>query len=129
MTPEERNTVIEALENGRRVRNFEGGTKYQPDLEDAALAIMRRERELVAWVVESGEYEQRGVYGVYSSLQESVNAIKRRCGPPYIVTWRDPKKSSFGEDYELAGHFTGVPRHSGSGPRDWTITPYNIDKD
>jgi len=42
MTPEERDTVIEALENGRRVRNFEGGTKYQPDLEDAALAIMRR---------------------------------------------------------------------------------------
>jgi hypothetical protein len=30
--------ALEALENGKRVRNAEGGTKYQPDLEDKAIA-------------------------------------------------------------------------------------------
>jgi hypothetical protein len=29
--------ALEALENGKRVRNAEGGTKYQPDLEDNAI--------------------------------------------------------------------------------------------
>lgn len=33
--------ALEALENGRRVRNCEGGTKYQPPLEDAAISKLR----------------------------------------------------------------------------------------
>jgi hypothetical protein len=34
--------ALEALENGKRVRANEGGTKYQPDLEDAAIATLRQ---------------------------------------------------------------------------------------
>ena len=33
--------ALEALENGKRVRAYEGGTKYQPDLEDATIAALR----------------------------------------------------------------------------------------
>ena len=33
--------ALKALENGKRVRNFEGGTKYQPTLEDNAITALR----------------------------------------------------------------------------------------
>jgi hypothetical protein len=33
--------ALEALENGKRVRAGEGGTKYQPPLEDSAIAALR----------------------------------------------------------------------------------------
>jgi hypothetical protein len=33
--------VLEALQNGKRVRNAEGGTEYQPDLEDEAITALR----------------------------------------------------------------------------------------
>lgn len=36
--------ALEALENGKRVRNCEGGTKYQPDLEDHAIAKLKEVR-------------------------------------------------------------------------------------
>ena len=34
--------ALEALENGKRVRNAEGGTKYQPDLEDQAITAIKQ---------------------------------------------------------------------------------------
>jgi hypothetical protein len=37
--------ALEALENGKRVRACEGGTKYQPDLEDAAITALRQSIE------------------------------------------------------------------------------------
>ena len=33
--------ALEALENGKRVRDGEGGTKYQPWLEDAAITAIK----------------------------------------------------------------------------------------
>lgn len=33
--------ALEALENGARVRNAEGGTKYQPPIEEAAIEAIR----------------------------------------------------------------------------------------
>ena len=33
--------ALDALENGKRVRNAEGGTKYQPELEDKAIATIK----------------------------------------------------------------------------------------
>jgi hypothetical protein len=38
--------ALEALENGKRVRNAEGGTKYQPDLEDNAITAIKQARAL-----------------------------------------------------------------------------------
>lgn len=37
--------ALDALENGKRVRNFEGGTKFQPPLEDAAITALRAQLE------------------------------------------------------------------------------------
>jgi hypothetical protein len=34
--------ALEALENGKRVRACEGGTKYQPELEDVAIVSLRQ---------------------------------------------------------------------------------------
>jgi hypothetical protein len=34
--------AVEALENGKRVRACEGGTNYQPDLEEAAITALRQ---------------------------------------------------------------------------------------
>ena len=49
--------ALEALENGRRVRACEGGTKYQPPLEEAAITALKtaleqqeQEQEPVAWI-------------------------------------------------------------------------------
>jgi hypothetical protein len=33
--------ALEALENGKRVRDAEGGTKYQPDLENQAITAIK----------------------------------------------------------------------------------------
>ena len=43
MTDDEKlmNDALAALENGKRVRNGEGGTKYQPDLEDTVMTALR----------------------------------------------------------------------------------------
>jgi hypothetical protein len=51
--------ALEALENGKRVRNAEGGTKYQPDLEDKAITAIKQAlaepvQEPVAWGVFEG---------------------------------------------------------------------------
>ena len=35
--------ALDALKNGKRVRSGEGGTKYQPDLEDDAIASLEAE--------------------------------------------------------------------------------------
>ena len=44
-------TVLDALENGIKVRNFEGGTKYQPALEAEAISIIKQmmQAKPVAW--------------------------------------------------------------------------------
>jgi hypothetical protein len=34
--------ALEALENGKRVRNAEGGTKHQPELEDKAITAIKQ---------------------------------------------------------------------------------------
>ena len=45
-------TVLDALENGIKVRNCEGGTKYQPPLEAEAIAIVKQmmQSEPIAWL-------------------------------------------------------------------------------
>lgn len=57
--------ALEALENGKRVRDGEGGTKYQPPLEDSAIAALRdvlaqEEQEPVLVVEQEPDYMSRG---------------------------------------------------------------------
>lgn len=42
------------------------------------------------WVVQSGEYEQRGIDLIAESFDAAVEALKRRYAPPYVVTWDEP---------------------------------------
>ena len=42
MKDEALDLALEALENGKRVRNAEGGTKYQPDLEDKTITAIKQ---------------------------------------------------------------------------------------
>lgn len=37
--------ALETIENGQQVRNFEGGTKFQPPLENAAITALRKRLE------------------------------------------------------------------------------------
>ena len=62
------------------------------------------------YVVETGEYEQRYVFGVYVSLAAAVLSIKETYGAPYVVRWHDVEP---GEDYStLTGDFEAVQHHS-----------------
>ena len=61
-------------------------------------------------VVETGEYEQRFVFGVYASIDAAVRGIKAAYGPPYIVRWHQVEP---GEDFvTLTGDFEAVPDYS-----------------
>tara|TARA_R110000868_G_scaffold334978_1_gene595639 strand:+ start:311 stop:853 length:543 start_codon:yes stop_codon:yes gene_type:complete len=59
--------ALEALENGKRVRNAEGGTEYQPTLEDKAIAAIKEalaqpEQEPVAWMTINAYGEEDDIH-------------------------------------------------------------------
>ena len=62
------------------------------------------------WVIETGDYSERGVFGVASSLEAAVHYVKARYQGPYIVAWEE-KTDSQGELY-LEGRFEFVSHHS-----------------
>lgn len=63
------------------------------------------------FVVEEGEYEQRGVMVVADSLDAAVAAVKRRYGPPYVVDWAELEVVADGL-WLLRGAFAAVPGKS-----------------
>jgi hypothetical protein len=42
MSIEAMTLALEALENGKAIRHSQGGTKYQPDLEEGAITALRQ---------------------------------------------------------------------------------------
>lgn len=77
------------------------------------------------WVVESGDYEQRFVWGVYRSPDAAVASIKATYGPPYIVRWNDVEDCT--EDrYCLSGDFEGVVGYSTKHVGCWDIWPAEV---
>lgn len=68
------------------------------------------------WLVESGDYEQRGVDLIADSLETAVAAIKTRYGPPYIVAWDELAQHEWEgqshEEWTLVGHFEQVIHYS-----------------
>jgi len=63
------------------------------------------------WLAESGEYEDRGVDGIYVSLDVAIACIKASYGPPYIVQWDEPTTDTDRET-TLRGHFKAVRGYS-----------------
>jgi hypothetical protein len=57
------------------------------------------------WLVETGEYEQRHVFGIYASRADAVEGIKRTFQAPYRVVWTE-------EGDVLVGAFEGVQGYS-----------------
>jgi hypothetical protein len=59
--------ALEALENGKRVRNAEGGTKYQPDLEDKTITAIKQ-----ALAAQQEHEPENEPYVSLASVQEPV---------------------------------------------------------
>jgi len=72
--------ALEALENGRRVRACEGGTKYQPPLEEAAITALRA-------ALEQPEQEVKGCDHCNHPLYAAIKC--RVCGRVRAETQRD----------------------------------------
>lgn len=80
----------------------------------------------LVFIVETGDYSDRYVVGVYSSREAAVAAIKAIYGPPYIVAWEG--LPFVDEDLSaLRGHFTVVPGYSTEHDAVFDITPYEVD--
>lgn len=75
-----------------------------------------------AWVVESGEYEERSIDGIYESLKSAISGIKGTYGFPYIVKWVETKDL----DNILIGNFDAVPHYSTKHTRVFYIAPYPV---
>lgn len=78
------------------------------------------------WIVESGDYEQRCVNHVASSIESAAAMVKLPYVAPYIVTWDAPRKDD-DDTHTLIGHFTAVDGYCGKGQAEWTFTRYKID--
>ncbi len=75
--------------------------------------------ENIVWLVETGEYEQRYIVGVYESYDAAIGGIKRIYKHPYIVKWEMDGK-------DLIGHFDSVPHYSVECTGTFTIEPYPV---
>jgi hypothetical protein len=64
--------ALEALENGKRVRNAEGGTKYQPDLEDKTITAIKQ-----ALAAQQEHEPENEPFVSLASVQEPVQATMK----------------------------------------------------
>jgi len=89
---------------------------------------------MTVWVVDSGEYEQNGVDGVFSSLDAAFEGIKRsRTSAGYPCEWDSPKKHADVECYYFSRYIT-YPKGPHWYSQEWTsrtlytVTPYEVDQ-
>lgn len=73
----------------------------------------------IVWVVESGEYEDMGIDGVYDNHESAIEGIKTRYGYPYIVSWEE-------DSGVLIGHFETVLHYSIKHTKVFYITPFPL---
>jgi hypothetical protein len=77
------------------------------------------------WVVESGDYEQRGIDVVAKSLDAAVEAVKAMYPPPYEVKWGEVSESGWGQ-FSLRGDFDAVPGKSTKHETVFTFTAFDV---
>jgi hypothetical protein len=73
------------------------------------------------YIVETGDYEEGYVFGIYSSRELAIKGIKASYGSPYIVRWTEDG------DYYLIGHFDRVPGYSTEHRDVFSIEEYEVD--
>ena len=86
------------------------------------------------WIIETGEYEQRHVFGGAVSPERAALYVIECYSEPYKIKWEPVKYQPWGaddngkpyEEYELIGHFEDVPGKSIAHTATFTITPLNI---
>jgi len=77
------------------------------------------------WVIETGEYEQRGIFGIAISVEAAIKHIKEVYGPPYRVRWGELIKHD-SDCYEIGGRFADVPDYACSHTEGFEITRYEL---
>lgn len=78
------------------------------------------------WVMETGDYEQRFVSGVYSSPEVAFDILRETYRSPYVVTWNGIEVE--GEDYAtITGQFEAVQGLSTKHASGFELTRYEID--
>ena len=88
--------ALEALENGKKVREFEGGTLFQPDLEDEAITALRQ-------AIEQAK-KQEPVGFVHPEDLQSVTLGHNSYAAIYV---------------ETEGHTGGIPLYTEPPQREW----------
>lgn len=78
--------------------------------------------------MESGDYEQRGVDGIWRTLEGVVAGLKEKYGqPPYKVTWDAPVAAEYDpRGWRVRGHFEMVPNYSVGHVQDYDITEWEL---
>ena len=72
------------------------------------------------WVIETGDYEQRGVFGVAVSPEAAAACVKDCFTAPYIVRWDEPTEAG------ITGHFRSVPNYSISHTARFDFTEHEV---
>jgi len=98
-------------------RSFEGDILTYLDSQGV---VIKKEGINTAWLIESGDYEQRGVDGIATSYKSAVELITNRYRNPYIVEWSD-------NDGYLLGNFECVPNYSTKHTAQFDITEIPIE--
>jgi len=80
------------------------------------------------WVIEAGEYGERSVWAVASSVEAACRYIQKQYGDPYNVTW-DPVVFDDEDSATLTGRFTRVEGYCDDGLREFSFTRYAIEID
>jgi len=80
------------------------------------------------WVVETGEYEERSVSFVASSVEAAVARLKK-IYVAYEVTWGEPKRNLHTSQsvFEVTGTFAYSPNLSTKHDTDYTISEYEVE--
>lgn len=74
---------------------------------------------MTVWVVESGDYEQRGIRYIAESFDTAVDVVKAAYGPPYRVAWTVDGQG-------LTGTFEAVVGYSIAHTARFDITEYAV---
>lgn len=77
------------------------------------------------WVIEHGEYENRGVFGVAETVTAAISHIKRSYGYPFVVRWGEVKCEPNGS-WSIQAYFEAVPGHSTTHKDTFEITCYQL---
>ena len=85
--------ALDALKNGKRVRSGEGGTKYQPDLEDDAIASLE---------AELAKPEQVGKIPTLAEMKKLLNGEPIELAKPELP--RAFREVLIGDNYILRFH-------------------------